>query len=62
MTVKILQKLKTPKGHKCHILYGAATRCECGWESSVWFGKGARSTAYAEWNHHIDKCKATGNG
>lgn len=37
--------------------YGVKARCSCGWESSIWLGKGARLNANGEWRMHRDKCE-----
>lgn len=46
---------KAVAGHKClGAVLGVETRCECGWRSCTWYGKGARSNAYGEWRMHVD--------
>jgi hypothetical protein len=49
---------KPVEGHKCSgVRYMAQVSCECGWESSVYSGKGARGQCYAEWHMHVDGCQ-----
>lgn len=44
------------KGHKClGASYGVKVNCECGWASSLWYGKTARRDAYQEWRDHHDR-------
>lgn len=46
----------SPVGHKLGgVNYGCSVRCECGWKSSVWMGKGARSEAFREWRWHQEQ-------
>lgn len=45
-------------GHKfdgCRYL--VQTKCQCGWQSAQWIGKGARQNAYSEWHMHLDACQ-----
>lgn len=44
------------KGHKCAgTTLTVTVRCECGWQSAGWMGRGARGNAYAEWRGHVEK-------
>lgn len=46
---------RSPEGHKLRgYSYGVACRCECGWASSTWYGKGAKGQALCEWRIHQD--------
>lgn len=48
----------TNPDHKARVRRGVQYVCSCGWESSMWFGKGATGNASAEWHNHRDKCEA----
>ncbi|MBM3564264.1 MAG: hypothetical protein FJX48_14275 [Alphaproteobacteria bacterium] len=41
-----------PNHKLASVSYGVTVACECGWRSSTWYGKGARSSAFAEFNGH----------
>jgi len=47
---------KTDPNHKARFLFGVVCVCSCGWESSTWYGKGAKHNAAGEWHMHRDKC------
>ncbi len=47
---------KTDPDHKARVHRGVQYSCSCGWQSSMWLGKGAQSNASAEWHHHRFKC------
>ena len=47
---------KPVKGHKGHVVYGAKYRCECGWSSCIYFGKGAQGQAAHEFYDHKLDC------
>jgi hypothetical protein len=51
------KRRKTNPDHKARFNYGAVCRCSCGWSSSTWFGKGARTNAASEWQSHRAKCE-----
>jgi hypothetical protein len=47
-------KPKPMPGHKCRgASFGVRVSCECGWVSGTWYGQGARSNAYGEWQGHV---------
>lgn len=46
----------SPKGHKLGFTaFAVSVSCECGWQSNIWYGKGARRNALSEWRSHQDK-------
>lgn len=49
---------KTDPNHKATFSFGARIICSCGWQSSTWYGKGARGNASGEWHGHRDLCGA----
>jgi hypothetical protein len=53
----MLRKSTKPKptpGHKCQgANFGVRVSCQCGWRSATWYGQGARSNAYGEWQGHV---------
>jgi len=47
---------KPVKNHKLgSVSYGVRVSCECGWSSSTWYCKGARTQAFAEFNGHKER-------
>jgi len=63
MAAVMAAREKPMPGHKlAGTSFGVSVRCECGWRSGTWFGKGARGQALTEWRMHQDKvtpaCKA----
>lgn len=55
MTMK-QPKRKIAPGHKrAKVRYGVEVECECGWRSSVWYGKGASRNAHGEYHQHLDE-------
>ena len=49
-----MPRTKPQKDHRCDgATLSVRVKCECGWRSSEWVGKGARANAYAEWRSHI---------
>jgi hypothetical protein len=56
------QRKPNPDHKRKPFSYGVAANCSCGWQSSVWFGKGGRYSANNEWHTHREKCeKAAGS-
>lgn len=48
---------KPVDGHRLdRVRYGVEVLCECGWCSCVYYGKGSRREAYAEWRSHLRRC------
>lgn len=46
---------KSPSGHKlARTNFGVSVRCQCGWSSTTYYGKGARGQALIEWRMHQD--------
>jgi hypothetical protein len=50
------QSEKPLSGHKGRAHFGVRYSCECGWESSISFGKGARGQAALEFRDHKLNC------
>lgn len=49
-------KSKKVKGHKrAKVERGARVVCECGWQSAVWYGRGALAQAHGEYHWHLDQ-------
>lgn len=49
------QASKTIAGHRGRRRVGIQYVCECGWGSSVWYGKGATGGAAAEFLSHKER-------
>lgn len=48
---------KTNPDHKASFSIGVQCTCSCGWQSSMWLNKGAKSNAAGEWHWHREKCE-----
>lgn len=52
-----MARTRTNPAHKASFSIGVQGICSCGWRTSMWMNKGAKSNASQEWRAHREHCE-----